>query len=402
PSDSAGITFDQELRALSDMAAITGLSDKKNGIYTTSESWMAGGIHNKSFIETVDFSLSEIPKNHDGFVFRLDYLAWFLHYWGGDIQNNRVPMYSERITRLRQLIQPLELSGVILYNKNMKNSYYLYNRVTNSDKTMHIAMMENGKTTIIPEQTLVQEWQNTNFDEDIPVTNILSKGTYLLIVWVYGDIEKDSIDIYCLPEENLNLQSIIVQSENIESVYKVVPKIFMFDMVKDNCRLMIKHNKYQKNQSLVSKYSLLFLRSLQNSYTQKLPIPPFPQWIPTSQNSNSQLLSVSDSELESIGDSTAWGYQLMSPPIPVPPKSQLTFSASLMTIQGGVGIGILDEKGFWLAPPQKNIMTIDFASGDNNVVTIVVANSQDREPYVASHFKIMEPHLFVQEQHDNN
>lgn len=87
------------------------------------------------------------------------------------------------------------------------------------------------------------------------------------------------------------------------------------------------------------------------------------------------------------GDNTQYGYQLVSQPVAVQPESRYVLLTDLTVISGRVAVGVLDETGQWLVPPNNARGSIDFSSNGNRSVTIVIANNQT-EPMAKSRFHL--------------
>lgn len=94
-----------------------------------------------------------------------------------------------------------------------------------------------------------------------------------------------------------------------------------------------------------------------------------------------------------LGNATKYGYQIVSPEIPVTPRARVRLQPELEVHQGTVSLGVLDEKGRWLVPassaaPGSGAVALDFATGHNESVRLVVANLNEAEARVASEFSI--------------
>jgi hypothetical protein len=74
------------------------------------------------------------------------------------------------------------------------------------------------------------------------------------------------------------------------------------------------------------------------------------------------------------GNSTRWGYQLVSPPIEVTRKSLVAMSLNYEVASGNVCAGILDEKENWLVAADRSDHAYQFNSAGNSSVRVVFAN----------------------------
>lgn len=102
-------------------------------------------------------------------------------------------------------------------------------------------------------------------------------------------------------------------------------------------------------------------------------VPPISEWTVTATG------GVATAEPEGIsvkGDDTQFGYQLMSGPIPVQPGNRYILRAALEVMSGSIAVGILDETGQWLVAPVDLSGLVNFSSGRNRSITIVIANNQ--------------------------
>lgn len=76
-----------------------------------------------------------------------------------------------------------------------------------------------------------------------------------------------------------------------------------------------------------------------------------------------------------VGDASAFRYQAMSPPITVPPGSDILLRADVRAVEGKVALGVLDARGNWLVPATELQTEMRFESGANETVKLVVANA---------------------------
>lgn len=93
------------------------------------------------------------------------------------------------------------------------------------------------------------------------------------------------------------------------------------------------------------------------------------------------------------GDTTPYGYQIVSPEIPVVPGERVRLESVIEVDSGRVALGVLDAKGAWLVPaatPARSGQTLefDFASGHNDHVRLVVANLQEPGSTTPSVFRL--------------
>lgn len=73
------------------------------------------------------------------------------------------------------------------------------------------------------------------------------------------------------------------------------------------------------------------------------------------------------------GDRSAWGYQAVSPPIAVPPRTQISLQIPIEPLNGKIAFGVLDEsRGKWIAQADGPKGGLTFNSGENRQIHIVV------------------------------
>lgn len=78
------------------------------------------------------------------------------------------------------------------------------------------------------------------------------------------------------------------------------------------------------------------------------------------------------------GDSSAYGYQAVSAPFSVPRGTTLLVRLDVQSLAGDVAVGVLDQQGQWLIPASAFSREIRFATGDNESVRIVLANTRGK------------------------
>ncbi len=87
------------------------------------------------------------------------------------------------------------------------------------------------------------------------------------------------------------------------------------------------------------------------------------------------------------GDGSPFGYQIVSPPVPVPPGARLSLTLPLETESGRQGIGVLDaQAAAWLVSPTSDAMTVEFDSAGNDQVFVAVANNMPEGATAPSRF----------------
>jgi homopolymeric O-antigen transport system ATP-binding protein len=88
-----------------------------------------------------------------------------------------------------------------------------------------------------------------------------------------------------------------------------------------------------------------------------------------------------------VGDDSPFGYQLVSPPVQVPPGARMHLTLPMEAESGRQGIGVLDaHAGSWLVSPTSEAMSVAFDSGDNEQVFVVVTNNMPEGEGAPSRF----------------
>lgn len=110
-------------------------------------------------------------------------------------------------------------------------------------------------------------------------------------------------------------------------------------------------------------------------------LPPLDQWQLTAAD---PVKSLAGGSLGVIGDDTQYGYQLMSPPLPVKPGTRHLVRLRFEVIEGRVCGGVLSgDQQRWLVPADGTTAEYVFDSADVDSVRIVFANcyrSEGRNP----------------------
>jgi len=92
------------------------------------------------------------------------------------------------------------------------------------------------------------------------------------------------------------------------------------------------------------------------------------------------------------GDDSAWGYQIVSPPIDMRPHIKTTFLVPYRTQQGRVCPGVLSrDSSTWVVAPVEPTTTVTFDSGLLRTVQLVLANCMPAEGHGRSQFVIDQP-----------
>lgn len=114
--------------------------------------------------------------------------------------------------------------------------------------------------------------------------------------------------------------------------------------------------------------------------------PPLTKWSPV----GGVLVAPQDSGVIVNGDDSQFGYQLLSPPIPVRPHSKIAVRVYGDVEQGRVAFGILNGDGQrWLMPAVWGRSDFEANTGDNDRIVMVFANyRQPSDGDITSRFRI--------------
>jgi hypothetical protein len=116
------------------------------------------------------------------------------------------------------------------------------------------------------------------------------------------------------------------------------------------------------------------------------PLPPLDGWKVVAANGRAERAGAG---LRVHGDSSSYGYQVMSPPIPVEPGVAYRVDLEIFSESGArEGIGVLNKDGNWLQPPVAADQ-VEFVADGTGGVQIVIANNGPPPP--------AEPPLFTLE-----
>jgi hypothetical protein len=116
-------------------------------------------------------------------------------------------------------------------------------------------------------------------------------------------------------------------------------------------------------------------------------LPHLHEWV--SPNSEIRLAKTDADEIVVNGDISRFGYQIVSPPVAVQPKSKVIVRVPVATQEGNVAIGILDEsRAKWLIAPVRIDSEIRFDSGSNRFFSVVIANNNQLDESTYSRFVV--------------
>jgi hypothetical protein len=103
------------------------------------------------------------------------------------------------------------------------------------------------------------------------------------------------------------------------------------------------------------------------------PLPPLDQWLPTA--AEPVITPGATGGLDITGDKTQYGYQIMSPPIPVKAGASYLFRVKFETEEGRVCAGILSgDQQRWIVPPDGATVELPLNAVTVPDIRVVLAN----------------------------
>lgn len=115
-----------------------------------------------------------------------------------------------------------------------------------------------------------------------------------------------------------------------------------------------------------------------------------------------RIVASDDSGIEVEGNDSAFGYQLVSPLIPVKQNRTLALLIPLFVIDGQLSVGVLDQNGNWLLPATTTATTLELATKENEHIRVVIANLQhDTAKRVRTRFRFQRGCIALDQKHLN-
>ncbi|HZZ80540.1 MAG TPA: hypothetical protein VFE62_18700 [Gemmataceae bacterium] len=182
------VALDVELNALADMADRLELRRDDRKVYTYLESWIAAGKHSLSLWESVREGIVEPRTDADGVVFHNNNVGAFLRVQPRD-SAERIAKRRQQLDRLRTLLAPMQLAGVIVNDFQPSAAYSFYQRAADQALPLRVARLQHDQQVVSYE---------TSFDRDIPSIDtpiLLEPGVYLLLARVDAGAKADLLDV---------------------------------------------------------------------------------------------------------------------------------------------------------------------------------------------------------------
>ena len=149
--------------------------------------------------------------------------------------------------------------------------------------------------------------------------------------------------------------------------------------------------RLQMSQDIVSAASALPLNTLQVQNPDWRALPPPERW---ELSADVRVVKADDSGTYIDGNDSPFGYQLVSPVIPVEPSKALALFMPMFILEGQIAVGVLDQEGAWLLPATTHETTLRVATKDNRFIQVVIANVQhDSVERVRTRFRLQRGYI---------
>lgn len=170
------LSLDQEQAGLSAAAERAGFAG--GPVYTSTESWIAGGEDQRSIVESVIYCLSDVPGDQTGAVFKLEHLESFIVLLGGETGVG--PPIAERMRRLERLLAPLALRELVLAEIRVQHGSFLV-YAKGPPTPLRVSLLRRDGAVALLEAA------------PVPLGQDLPAGRYLLLLTLPSIAEKDPI-----------------------------------------------------------------------------------------------------------------------------------------------------------------------------------------------------------------
>ena len=126
-------------------------------------------------------------------------------------------------------------------------------------------------------------------------------------------------------------------------------------------------------------------------------LPPLKNW---ESSAEVRVVASDDSGIDVEGNDSAFGYQLVSPLIPVKQNRAITLLIPLFVIDGQLSVGVLDQNGEWLLPATSTSSTLKLATKEHERIRVVIANLQhDPAKCVRTRFRLQRGCIAIEQNH---
>jgi len=170
------ISLDTRFQAIAKMGYLTGLDRLDKPVLCDFMTWIAGGRHQEGLFENNVLLLSPVPLDLGGVTFELPGWQSLLN------TGKEFGIMQKKLNRLGELLQPLDLAGVI-FEKGSSKSYYFYMNKDQAPSSFIFGVILGENDTV---------WETSDrdagisrdqiSDEDMTRWQNLSEGLYVLAV----------------------------------------------------------------------------------------------------------------------------------------------------------------------------------------------------------------------------
>ncbi|HZZ77028.1 MAG TPA: hypothetical protein VFE62_00835, partial [Gemmataceae bacterium] len=182
------VALDVEFKALADMADRLELRCEDRKVYTYIETWIAAGKHPLSLWESVREGLVEPRTDADAVVFHNNNVGIFTRIQPRDTPE-RIAGRRQELDRLRALVGPMRLAGVIVNDFQPSAAYSFYQRSDDHASPPLVARLQRDQQVVFYE---------ASFDRDIPsgdTPSLLTPGVYLLLARIDDLAQSDFLEV---------------------------------------------------------------------------------------------------------------------------------------------------------------------------------------------------------------
>jgi hypothetical protein len=193
------ISLDTRFSAIAKMGDLTGIDRLDKPVLCDFMTWIAGGRHQGSLFETNLLMLVPVPQDLGGVIFELPYWQSFLN------AGKKFGTMQEKLNRFRELLQPLDLAGVV-FEKRSSKSYYFYMK-KNQAPSPFIFGVISGENDIVwgTSQRDAGTGRDQISGEDRTQWQNLSKGLYVLAVR-HNDVIDYTVRVNYPTNQNLDYE----------------------------------------------------------------------------------------------------------------------------------------------------------------------------------------------------
>lgn len=146
-------------------------------------------------------------------------------------------------------------------------------------------------------------------------------------------------------------------------------------------------------------FRIVGVRPMLANSPEGVPLPPLAEWTTIAEGGETRL---TDGTLKVLGDRSRSGYQLLSPPIPVPKNAAGIIAVELDSEHGDIAVGVVGESDRkWLSDPQRS-GSVSFNTESSEYIRVVVINTNATALEKPAEFRIRSGKLVLGETGKGN